>query len=292
MAATFRYRGRKLNDDDIAFIQSLIAANPAASRRALSQKLCQVWNWMQSNGTLSDMICRSLMLELERAGQIVLPPVRWINPNPLAQRRKPDPPHIDTTPWRANLSAVRPLEFRLVRRTVEEPLFNGLLEHYHFLGYTQPVGEHLKYMVCGAGRVVACLAWSSAPRHLGPRDRFIGWTAEARRRNIRFIAYNTRFLILPWIQVPHLASHILGRMPLVLSRDWARIYGHPIYFLETFIDPARSRGTCYRAANWIPLGLTTGRGKDSQSKKPNRSIKEVLGYPVWKRFRELLGDIG
>ena len=292
MEATFRYRGRKLNDDDIAFIQSVIAANPAASRRALSQKLCQAWNWMQSNGTLSDMICRSLMLELERAGQIVLPPVRWINPNPLAQRRKPDLLHIDTTPWRANLSAVRPLEFRLVRRTAEEPLFNGLLEHYHFLGYTQPVGEHLKYMVCGAGRVVACLAWSSAPRHLGPRDRFIGWTAEARRRNIRFIAYNTRFLIPPWIQVPHLASHILGRMPLVLSRDWARIYGHPIYFLETFIDPARSRGTCYRAANWIPLGLTTGRGKDSQSKKPNRSIKEVLGYPVWKRFRELLGDIG
>ena len=292
MEATFQYRGRKLNDDDIAFIQALITEYPNASRRALSQKVCQAWNWMQPNGTLCDMICRSLMLELEWAGHIVLPPVRWINPNPLAQRRKPDPPHIDTTPWRANLSAVRPLEFRLVRRTAEEPLFNGLLEHYHFLGYTQPVGEHLKYMVCGAGRVVACLAWSSAPRHLGPRDRFIGWRAEARRRNIRFIAYNTRFLIPPWIQVPHLASHILGRMPLVLSRDWARIYGHPIYFLETFIDPARSRGTCYRAANWIPLGLTTGRGKDSQSKKPNRSIKEVLGYPVWKRFRELLGDIG
>src|SRR5439155_20185001 len=146
-------------------------------------------------------------------------------------------------------------------------------------------GEHLKYLVYGDGCVVVSLAWSSAPRHLGPRDRFIRWTAEARRRNIRFIAYNTRFLILPWIHVPHLASHILGRMPLVLSRDWARIYGHPIYFLETFIDPARSRGTCYRAANWIPLGWTTGRGKDSQSKKPNRSIKEVLGYPEWKRFR-------
>ena len=235
---------------------------------------------MQSNGALCEMICRGLMLELERAGHIVLPPVRWKNPNPLARRRKPDPPQIDTTPLRANLSAIRPLKFRLVRRTAEEPLFNGLLEHYHFLGYTQPVGEHLKYLVYGDGCVVASLAWSSAPRHLGPRDRFIRWTAEARRRNIRFIAYNTRFLILPWIHVPHLASHILGRMPLVLSRDWARIYGHPIYFLETFIDPARSRGTCYRAANWIPLGLTTGRGKDSQSKKPNRSIKEVLGYPV------------
>ena len=292
MEATFQYRGRKLNDDDIAVIQALIRENPTASRRALSQKLCRAWNWIQPNGTLCDMICRSLMLELERAGHIVLPPVRWINPNPLARRRKPNPPQIDMTPLAANLSALRPLEFRSVRRTAEEPLFNGLLEHHHFLGYTQPVGEHLKYLLYAAGRVMACLAWSSAPRHLGPRDRFIGWTAEARRRNIRFIAYNTRFLIPPWIQVPHLASHILGRMPLVLSRDWERIYGHPIYFLETFIDPARSRGTCYRAANWIRLGPTTGRGKDSQSKKPNRSIKEVLGYPVRKRFRELLSDIG
>ena len=127
-----------MNDDDIAFIQALIAGNPAASRRGLSQKLCQAWNWMQSNGALCEMICRGLMLELERAGHIVLPPVRWKNPNPLARRRKPDPPQIDTTPLRANLSAIRPLEFRLVRRTAEEPLFNGLLEHYHFLGYTQP----------------------------------------------------------------------------------------------------------------------------------------------------------
>ena len=192
----------------------------------------------------------------------------------------------------ASLAELRPLEFRQVRRTWEEPLFNSLLERYHFLAYTQPVGEHLKYLIYALGRPIACLAWSSAPRHLGPRDRFIGWSAEARRRNIRFIAYNTRFLIVPWAAgVSNLASHILGRMPTVLSRDWERIYGHPIYFLETFIDPARSRGTCYRAANWIPLGRTTGRGKDSTSKRPNRSIKEVLGYPVWKRFRQLLGDI-
>ena len=141
--------------------------------------------------------------------------------------------------------------------------------------------------------MVACLAWCSAPRHLGPRDRFIGWSPEARRKNIRFVTYNTRFLIVPWAaEVPNLASHILGRMVTVLSRDWERIYGHPVYFLETFVDPARSRGTCYRAANWVVLGRTTGRGKDATSKRPNRSIKEVLGYPVWKRFRELLGEVG
>jgi len=292
MDVRFQHRGRKLSDEDIAFIRALIEENRTASRRALSKKLCEAWNWVQPNGGLRDMVCRSLMLELERAGHIELPPVRWINPNPLARRRKPDRPDIDTASLAIPLTSIRPLEFRLVRRTVEEPLFNGLLEHYHYLGYTQPVGEHLKYLVYGAGRVVGCLAWSSAPRHLGPRDRFIGWTAEARRKNIRFIAYNTRFLIPPWIRIPHLASHILGRMPVVVSRDWERIYGHSIYFLETFIDQARSRGTCYRAANWVVLGRTTGRGKDSQSKKPNRSIKDVLGYPVWKRFRERLGDVG
>jgi hypothetical protein len=291
MDVRFQHRGRKLSNEDIAFIRALIKENRTASRRALSKKLCEAWNWVQPNGGLRDMVCRSLMLELERAGHIALPPVRWINPNPLARRRRPDLPDIDTASLAMPLAAIRPLVFQLVRRTAEEPLFNGLVEHYHYLGYTQPVGEHLKYLVYGAGHVVGCLAWSSAPRHLGPRDRFIGWSAEARLKNIRFIAYNTRFLIPPWIRIPHLASHILGRMPVVVSRDWERIYGHPIYFLETFIDPARSRGTCYRAANWIMLGRTTGRGKDSQSKKPNRSIKDVLGYPVWKRFRERLGDV-
>ena len=296
MEVVLKYRGRAITAGDVVFIRTLITEHPGASRRILSKKLCEAWNWSQPNGTLRDMVCRGLMLELHRAGHIELPPVRQVNPNPLArrkaERRKPVPWLVDTTPLCASLAEVRPLEFRQVRRTWEEPLFNSLLERYHFLSYTQPVGEHLKYLVYALGRPLACLAWSSAPRHLGPRDRFIGWSAEARRRNIRFIAYNTRFLIVPWAAgVSNLASHILGRMPTVLSRDWERIYGHPIYFLETFIDPARSRGTCYRAANWIPLGRTTGRGKDSTSKRPNRSIKEVLGYPVWKRFRQLLGDI-
>ena len=260
-----RYRGRVVTDSDVAFIRELIARNPGASRRALSRKLCEAWNWTQLNGALRDMVCRGLMLALERTGEIELPAHRRTPLNPLAgrkpERRRPALAAVETTPWRATLADLRPLEFRQVRRTPQEVLFNSLLEQYHFLGYTQPVGEHLKYLVYALGRPVACLAWSSAPRHLGPRDRFIGWSAEARRRNIRFVAYNTRFLIVPWVEVAHLASHVLGRMVRVLSRDWEQIYGHPVYFLETFIDPARSRGTCYRAANWIPLGRTTGRGK-------------------------------
>jgi len=137
---------------------------------------------------------------------------------------------------------------------------------------------------------VACVAWSSAPRHIGARDRYIGWDQQARRRNIRLVADNTRFLILPWVKVPHLASHILGRMAARLSADWEQVYGHPIYFAETFVDTVRFRGTCYRAANWVVLGKTTGRGKQSNSYVPNRSIKEVLGYPLTKRFRQLLGS--
>ena len=154
-----------------------------------------------------------------------------------------------------------------------------------------PVGEHLKYLAWAQGRPIACLAWSSAPRHLGSRDRYIGWSAEARRRNIRFIAYNTRFLILPWVRVPHLASHLLGRMAAALSDDWRRMYRHPIYFAETFIDPGRFRGTCYRAANWQLLGVTTGRGKNDQTNKPNRPIKEILGLPLTPRFREYLSQL-
>jgi hypothetical protein len=288
MDVKLTYRGRVVTGADVAFIDKLISEHPTASRRALSKKLCEAWNWVQPNGVPRDMVCRGLMLELHRAGHIELPKQRWVPPNPLAQRPRPTVTTIDTTPLRGALGVIRPLAFCQVRRTPDEPLFNSLLEQYHYLGYTQPVGEHLKYLVYAQGRPIACLAWSSAPRHLGSRDRFIGWSPETRRKNIRFIAYNTRFLILPWVEVPHLASHILGRIARVLPQEWARIYEHPIYFLETFIDPQRFRGTCYRAANWIVLGRTTGRGKDDQTMRPNRPIKEVLGYPLCRRFRELL----
>jgi Domain of unknown function (DUF4338) len=288
----FRYRGRQISQEDILYIRALVERHPNESRRTLSTKLCEAWQWRQANGALRDMVCRGMLLMLDRAGQITLPPVSYVRHNPLAKRTRPLPTQIDTTLREDRLRNLRPLEFEQVRRTVQEPLFNGLMEEYHYLGYEQPVGEHLKYLVWAQGRPVACVAWSSAPRHIGARDHYIGWTAEARRSNIRFIAYNTRFLILPWVRVEHLASHILGRMVARVSEDWQQIYGHPIYFLETFVDPERFRGTCYRAANWIFLGKTTGRGKQSNSYVPNRSIKEVLGYPLTKRFRELLAEVG
>ena len=286
----FRYRGREITQEDILYIRALIKRHPSESRRTLSTMLCEAWQWRQPNGVLRDMVCRGMLLMLERARQITLPPVSYVRHNPLANRARPQTARIDRTPVEGSLCNLQPLEFEQVRRTAQEALFNSLMEEHHYLGYEQPVGEHLKFLVWAQGRPVACLAWSSAPRHLGSRDRYIGWSAEARRHNIRFLAYNTRFLILPWVRVEHLASHILGRMAARISEDWQRMYGHPIYFLETFVDPERFSGTCYRAANWALLGRTTGRGKQSNSYVPNRSIKEVLGYPLTKRFRELLGE--
>jgi Domain of unknown function (DUF4338) len=288
MDVLLRYRGRAVTRDDVEFIRDLCAAQRGASRRRLSQLLCAAWRWTQPNGAPREMVCRGLMLALERAGLIELPPVRRTPRNPLARRARPAPVEVDPTLLRKSLSELGPITFRQVRRTAEEVLFNGLIEFHHYLGYTQPVGEHLKFMVYAGERPVACFAWSSAPRHLGPRDRYLGWSPEARRRNLRLVAYNNRYLILPWVQVPHLASHLLGRMVRMLPAEWERVYGHPVCFAETFVDPERFRGTCYRAANWIFLGRTTGRGKDDQTHRANRALKDVLAYALAKDFRERL----
>src|ERR1035438_6081512 len=183
MASEWRYRGRVVTTDDIASIRRLIAENPGASRRRLSEKLCEAWQWKQANGALRDMVCRGLLLMLHRAGEIQLPPIRFKTLNPFVLRATPPPMLIDMTPIARALKELQPVELQQVRRTGDEPLFNSLMEQHHYLKYEQPVGEHLKYLAWAHGRPIACLAWSSAPRHLGSRDRYIGWSAEARRRN-------------------------------------------------------------------------------------------------------------
>ena len=288
MPSTLTYRGRPITVADLQVIQALLAQQPPLSRRALSFAVCAAWRWTQPNGTPCDAICRGLLLWLHRGGHLVLPAPQWATRRPWRPRTSAPPVLIDTSPIATTLRALGPLVFHQVRRTPDEGLCNSLLAQYHYLGYQQPVGAHLKYLVVAGDRPIACLAWCSAPRHLGPRDRFIGWSADARRRHIRFVAYNTRLLILPWVTVPHLASHVLGRMVAMLSSEWQRVYGHPLYFVETFVDPARFRGTSYRAANWIVLGRTTGRGKNAPTKHPTRSIKEVLGYPLTPDFRARL----
>jgi len=284
-----RYRGRGVTRDDVAQIRALIAAHPSTSRRALSLKLCDLWSWRQENGAARDMVCRGLMLALHREGHIELPPAKWRAAR-LPPRHVAKPVvEISTTPLTCDLAALGDLRLQQVRRTPDEALVEQLIEQHHYLGYARPVGEHLKYLVRAGEQPIACFCWSSAPRHLGPRDRHIGWSPAVRKANIRFVAYQTRFLILPWVHVPHLASHLLARMSRQLSADWEAVYAHPIYFTETFVDPQRFQGTCYRAANWVDLGLTTGRGKDAPTKAPTRPLKRLFGIPLVKDFRGRLG---
>jgi hypothetical protein len=289
METLLRYRGRNYTQHEVDEIRALIGANRQASRRGLSLLLCAQWRWVQENGAPKDAVCRGLLLALWRAGLIELPAARWSG---LRARRRPQVVgEIDQTPLCVPLQELAPLELQQVRRTQDEALFEHLIQTHHYLGYTRPVGEHLKFMVRWRERPIACFAWSSAPRHLAPRDRYIGWSAQGRRENIRFVAYNSRYLIMPWVHVPHLASHLLGRMTRQLSAEWSRVYGHPVHFVETFVDTERYRGTCYRAANWVFLGRTTGRGKDDQTRLPNRSIKDVLGLALTRSFRERLGGV-
>jgi hypothetical protein len=233
------------------------------------------------------MVCRSLLLLLESKGLIKLPPRKCTPPNPLANRKKPAKIVIDKTPLK---SSIEDLSVRLVqiRRTPFEKMFNSLVNQYHYLGYTQPVGEHLKYIAFSHERPIACLAWGSAPWYIGARDRFIGWSKEVRQKNLHLIANNTRFLILPWVQISCLASYLLALSRQHLSRDGQRLYHHPIHLVETFVDTQRYRGTCYKADNWIHVGETTGRGKGSKSHKPVLSIKAVYVWPLIRNFRQEL----
>lgn len=290
MGIDVRYRGRDVTGGDIEFIRQLIADHPRLSRRGLSKKLCDAWGWVQANGAPRDMVARGLLLHLHREGLIALPAQRWIPPNNVVRHERPEASLLLSWPvLEGPVANLRPLEIRQVRRTGDEALFNRLVQTYHYLGYMRPVGEHLKHLVWTHGVPIACLAWSSAPRHIGCRDRFIGWSAAVRQRHVHLVAYNTRFVILPWARIPHLASHILAQSARQVSADWSELYGHPIWLLETFVDRERFRGTCYRAANWIHLGVTTGRGKDDQTHKPNRSLKDMLVYPLAANFRVRLG---
>jgi hypothetical protein len=235
------------------------------------------------------MVCRGLMLALHRAGHLELPAKRQAPPNnAIAHRRVAPVPASDTSPIQTSLASLGLLEMRLVRRAQGEDLFADLLQRYHYLGYSRPVGEHLKYLVLAAGRPIACLAWNSGPLQLKLRDGWIGAPRHAYAHNLPLIAYNSRYLIAPWVKVPHLASHLLGRIARRISADWQQLYQHPLWLLESFVDVERFQGTCYRAANWQCLGRSLGHGTKSTSKHQNTSIKELWVYPLSRNFRQHL----
>lgn len=285
------FRGRMVSKTDIVFIRQLIGANPKASRRRLSTLLCQAWNWAQPNGQLKDMLCRTFMLLLHRQGHITLPAKRTEPVNNVVARRWRQTsltPPLKMPPLEMTLKELGLVEIQQVRRTPLESLFKRLMQEHHYLGYTQSVGEHLKYIIQARGQPIAAMAWSASTPNVAHRNRFIGWSRKQSIQNIHLIAYNTRYLILPWVRVPHLASYLLGRIARQICRDWRQFYGHPVYLLETFVDPERFAGTSYQAANWIYLGLTSGRGRNDQTKTINRSRKKHWVYPLRPDFRTQL----
>jgi len=283
------FRGRPISHADVLAVRELIARHPGLSRRQLSVQVCQAWNWIQPNGLLRDMVCRGLLLVLHRAGHIQLPAKRCSPPNNAITHRRVAPVELyDRTPRQLSLASLGPLEIRLVRRSQGEELFAHLLSRYHYLGYSRPVGEHLKYLVLAGPAPVACLGWSSAPLQLELRDQFVGAPKQAYRHNLHLIAYNTRYLVMPWLKVPHLASHLLGRVARQLSADWQALYHHPICLLESFVDIERFQGTCYRAANWTCVGRSVGRGTKSKPGQPACSIKELWVYPLSRPWRQQL----
>jgi len=284
----FTYRNRAITSEDVNFLVKIIADNPEESRRALSIRVCHKWNWVQPNGSLKDGICRGLMLKLHREGHIKLPDRKQPFTGGCQSKRKIKKHNIDQTPIFSTVKKLQPIKIRQVRRTNLDKLFNSLIDQYHYLGYTQPVGEHLKYIVFAEERPIACFAFSSAPYRILHRDRFIGWSFEMLEKNRHFLAYNSRFLILPWVHVPYLASHLLAKCARGISEDWQTLYRHPVFWLETFIDTDLFKGICYRAANWIYLGNTSGRGKYNKTQNQLTSIKAMYGFPLIKNFRERL----
>jgi hypothetical protein len=272
----------------IAEITAMIKTNPTWHRSKLSQELCKLWGWVGENGQIKDVSCRDVLRDLEAAGEIKLPERQSHG------RTKGGGDIVilmlhDATPIENVLSEIQPLAIEIVSGKTDLAEFKSYIAQYHYLGYDRSIGENIKYYIRDRyGRTLACLAFGSAAWKCEGRDGYIGWDSANRRQSLRYLANNSRYLILPWVKVPHLASHILSLVCRRISNDWMSKYGHPLYLLETFVERDRFQGTCYKAANWVHVGKTTGRGRDSKSAEAVLPIKDVLVYPLGKGFRESL----
>ena len=290
MTGVMVMQGREVSGADIGLIRDLLVAHPHWGRTRLSEELCRRWGWRNAQGRLKDMAARTLLLKLERSGHIRLPPRQRPSSNGLRNRHVPvvEPA---TDPIRGTLRDLRPLSVSVA--TPGSPdlrLFNGLLARYHYLGHRNTVGENLRYLVRDRqGRPVACALFGSAAWKCAVRDAFLGWERPARERNLQRLTNNTRFLVLPWILVPHLASHVLGLLARRIRTDWQAKYGHPVEALETFVDRQRFQGACYRAANWLRLGATQGRTRNDRAHRIRTAVKDVYLYPLVADFRRELG---
>ncbi len=282
-------QGRELSGTDIGLIRDMLAEHPAWGRTRLSEELCRCWQWRNAQGRPKDMAARTLLLKLERSGHIRLPPRQRPSSNAFRNRGVcvVEPA---SAPIRGALQDLQPLSVNVVAPGSEDlRLFNGLLVHHHYLGHRNTVGENLRYLVRDRhGRPVACALFGSAAWKCAARDAFLGWDRATRERNLQRLTNNTRFLIPAWVEVPHLASHVLGLIARRIRADWQAKYGHPVHALETFVDQDRFQGTCYRAANWLRIGATRGRTRNDRAHRIRAAVKDVYLYPLVADFRREL----
>jgi hypothetical protein len=283
----------EVTDELVMQINSLIKEHPDWHRTKVSKYLCELWDWRMPDGQIKDISCRDMLRALDKAGKITLPKaIQILERAPYKNKYVQDFIH-DKTPIETKLSSLQPLRVEAVEGKWQVNEFKSYIEQYHYLHFDRTVGENMKYMVYSAdGRLLACLLFGSAAWSCRDRDAYIGWSPQSRKSNLQEMTNNVRFLLMPWIKVPHLASHILSRISHRLSSDWEKKYGHPIYCLETFVECDRFRGTCYVAANWIYVGKTVGRGRDDINKTASLPIKHIYLYPLNRRYRQLLGRSG
>ena len=289
MAEVTVIQGRELHAEDIGLIRSLLAEHGDWCRTRISEELCRRWDWRNGQGRFKDMAARTLLLKLERAGLIQLPKRRGPSSNGSRNRTPPLVAHA-TDSIRCALRDLRPLRVSIVGPGSEDlRLFNCLLSRYHYLGHRNTVGENIRYLVRDCtGRPVGCALFGSAAWKCAARDAWIGWDHGRREANLGFLTNNTRFLVLPWVTVPHLASHLLATLVRRVRADWQVKYGHPVHALETFVESDRFKGTCYRAANWLRLGSTQGRTRNDRNHCLRATVKDVYLYPLSSDFRREL----
>ena len=290
MEKTITIQGRNTTQKDIELVRKIIDASPSLNRTRLSKELCSLWNWRAANGQLKNMAAYSFLLKLEKQGLITLPARK--RPPVNAKRNSSIALVLHSTlPIIAKLKTLTPLKLSLAEDKDTLSLFKCFLSAYHYLGFSGTVGENLKYIVYDRhDRPLACLLFGSCAWKCAPRDDFIGWDQSQRGKNLSLVTNNVRFLILPWVKVEHLASHVLAKVARRIRADWVAKYGHPIYILETFVECSRFLGTCYKASNWICVGKTKGRSRNDRYSTLKVPVKDIYLYPLVKRFKEVLNS--
>ena len=282
---TTRYCGRDFTSKELDRIRSLIKDNPGFNRMRLSNEVCRMFQWLKPDGKLKDMSCRVAMLRMQENGLIQLPPptrVKW-PVRKIEFTSVTDP----QTPIACPVNQLAKLDFQMVEKN-NSALWNEYIHRYHYLGYTPLPGAQLRYFITAGKQVVALTGFGAAAWQTAPRDEFIGWNHEQRKKNLHLIVNNARFLILPWVKSKNLASKILSLTARLIPDDWEKRYHFRPALLETFVQKNKFAGTCYKAANWINVGQTKGRGKLGPSGKISVPIKDVWVYPMDKKFRILL----